>query len=162
MLAKDMDERKTTFRLEGVLDPQRLRKLTTMTADELIAQARLDRAEHTRGREINLRRAEQQKERAAAKARGDEKEVQRLAALHAKQNKELASSEIKAMSPEAGEEGATKENDPRWKSLPPLSFALQRCHCHCRSAISCASSASRIDARSMPSVAIRTPRILLR
>jgi hypothetical protein len=119
MLAKDMDERKTTFRLEGVLDPQRLRKLTTMTADELIAQARLDRAEHTRNREFNLRRAEQQKERAAAKARGDEKEVQRLAALHAKQNKELASSEMKAMSPEAGEEGATKETDPRWKSLPP-------------------------------------------
>jgi hypothetical protein len=119
MLAKDMDERKTTFRLEGVLDPQRLRKLTTMTADELIAQARMDRAEHTRNREFNLRRAEQQKERAAAKARGDEKEVQRLAALHAKQNKELASSEMKAMSPEAGEEGATKETDPRWKSLPP-------------------------------------------
>jgi hypothetical protein len=119
MLAKDMDERRTTFRLEGVLDPQRLRKLTTMTADELIAQARMDRAEHTRGREINLRRAEQQKERAAAKARGDEKEVQRLAALHAKQNKELASSEMKAMKSEAGEEGATKETDPRWKSLPP-------------------------------------------
>jgi hypothetical protein len=119
MLAQDMDERKTTFRLEGVLDPQRLRKLTTMTADELIAQARLDRAEHTRGREINLRRAEQQKERAAAKARGDEKEVQRLAALHAKQNKELASSDMKEMNSEAGEEGAAKETDPRWKSLPP-------------------------------------------
>lgn len=119
MLAKDMDERKTTFRLEGVLDPQRLRKLNTMTADELIAQARIDRAEHTRKREINLLREEQQKERAAAKARGDEKEVQRLAALHAKQNKEQADSDMKAMNSEAGEEGATKETDPRWKSLPP-------------------------------------------
>jgi hypothetical protein len=119
MLAQDLDERKTTFRLEGVLDPQRLRKLNTMTADELIAQARIDRAEHTRKREIDLLREKQQKERAAAKARGDEKEVQRLAALHAKQNKEQASSAMKAMNTEAAEEGATKETDPRWKSLPP-------------------------------------------
>ena len=119
LLAKDIDERKTTFRLEGVLDPQRLKKLTGMTADEIIAQARIDRAEHTRGRELSLRRAEQQKELAAAKARSDEKDVKRLTALHAKQNKELLASDMKAMDSEADGESATKETDPRWKSLPP-------------------------------------------
>lgn len=119
LLAKDIDERKSTFRLGGVLDPQRLRKLTAMTADEIIAQARIDRAEHTRNRELSLRRAEQQKERAAAKARGDEKEVLRLTALHAKENKEVAGSDMKPTDPESDSEGAKKETDPRWKSLPP-------------------------------------------
>ena len=52
LLAKDIDERKSTFQLGGVLDPQRLRKLTAMTADEIIAQAHLDRVEHTRHREL--------------------------------------------------------------------------------------------------------------
>lgn len=118
LLAEDIDERKTTFRLEGVFDPQRLRKLTAMTADEIIAQARLNVAERTRGREMSLRRMEQQKELATAKARGDEKEVKRLTALHAKENKELAGSDMKSMKSEADGEGATKETDPRWKSLP--------------------------------------------
>jgi hypothetical protein len=118
MLAKDMDDRKTTFRLEGVLDPQRLRKLTTMTADELIAQARIDRAEHTRNREFNLLRAQQIKELSAAKERGDDKEVKRLTAVHAKANKEFAT-DMNPMEMEPGSDTATKETDPRWKSLPP-------------------------------------------
>ena len=119
LLAKDIDERKTTFRLEGVFDPQRLKKLTAMTADEIIAQARINLAERTRGRELSLRRIEQAKAVAAAKARGDEKEVKRLTAVHAKQNKEFLGSDMKAMGSEADGESATKETDPRWKSLPP-------------------------------------------
>ena len=110
LLAQDIDERKSNYRLGGVLDPQRLKKLTMMTADEIIAQARINFAEHTRGRELSLRRAEQQKELAAAKARGDEKEVQRLTTLHAKENKVEA---------EPDKETTPKETDPRWKSLPP-------------------------------------------
>jgi len=109
LLAEDIDERKSNFQLGGVLDPQRLKKLTAMTADELIAQARLDQAEHTRGRERSLRRAEQQKTIAAAKASGDDKEVKRLTTLYAKENKTDA---------EPANETATKETDPRWKSLP--------------------------------------------
>jgi hypothetical protein len=118
LLAKDIDERKSTFRLEGVLDPQRLRKLTAMSADEIIAQARIDRVEHTRRREFSLRLAAQQKERAAAKTRGDEKEVQRLQAAHSKENQTFLG-DMKAMETEADGEAATKETDPRWKSLPP-------------------------------------------
>ena len=110
LLAQDIDERKSNYRLGGVLDTQRLKKLTTMTADEIIAQARVNLAEHTRGRALSLRRAEQQKELAAAKARGDDKEVKRLTTLHAKENKAEA---------ESDKEAAPKETDPRWKSLPP-------------------------------------------
>lgn len=109
LLAEDIDERKSNFQLGGVLDPQRLKKLTAMTADELIAQARIDQAEHTRGRERNLRRIVQQKSIAAAKASSDDKEVKRLTALYAKENKADA---------EPANETATKEIDPRWKSLP--------------------------------------------
>ena len=119
LLAKDIDERKTTFRLEGVFDPQRMKNLTAMTADEIIAQARINLAERTRGRELSLRRIEQAKAVAAAKARGDENEVKRLTAVYAKQNKEFLGSDMKAMGSEADGESATKETDPRWKSLPP-------------------------------------------
>jgi len=118
LLAKDIDDRKTTFRLEGAHDPQRLRELTVMTADEIIAQARVDRAEHTRKREFGLRRMEQQKTLAAAKGRGDEIEVRRLTALHAKESKEFLGSDMKMMDSETDSEAATKEADPRWKSLP--------------------------------------------
>ena len=118
LLAKDIDERKSVFRLEGTLDTQRLKKLTVMTADEIIAQARIDRAEHTRNREFNLLRAQQIKELSAAKERGDDKEVKRLTAAHAKANKEFAT-DMKPTETESGSEAATKETDPRWKSLPP-------------------------------------------
>lgn len=118
LLAKDIDERKSVFRLEGTLDTQRLKKLTVMTADEIIAQARIDRAEHTRNREFNLLRAQQIKELSAAKERGDDKEVKRLTAAHAKANKEFATN-MKSMETESDGETATKEIDPRWKSLPP-------------------------------------------
>lgn len=117
LLAKDMDERKSTFQLGGVLDPQRLRKLTAMTADEIIAQARIDRVEHTRRREFSLRLAAQQKERAAAKARGDEKEVQRLQAAHSKEN-QASLGDMKGMDSDADADSTAKETDPRWKSLP--------------------------------------------
>ena len=118
LLAKDIDERKSTFRLGGVLDPQRLRKLTAMTADEIIAQARIDRVEHTRRREFSLRLAAQQKERAAAKEHGDEKEVQRLQAAHSKENQAFLG-DMKVMDGDADADSAPKETDPRWKSLPP-------------------------------------------
>ncbi|QOV91218.1 DUF1549 domain-containing protein [Humisphaera borealis] len=114
LLAPDIDQRKSTFRYEGPLATEHLRKLAVMTADEIIAQARLDRAAHTRMREASLRRAEQLKELAAARDRGDEKEVKRLNAAYAKEKKELAGP---GMKPEA--EPEMQDADPRWRSLPP-------------------------------------------
>jgi hypothetical protein len=119
LLVKDLDERKSVFRLEGTLDTDRLKKLTVMTADEIIAQARIDRAEHTRNREFNVLRAQQLKELAAAKERGDDQEVKRLTAAHAKANKAFLGTEMKATDNEPDGEAAAKETDPRWKSLPP-------------------------------------------
>ncbi len=119
LLAKDIDERKSSFRLSGVLDPERLRKLTAMSADEILAQALIDREEHTRRREFSLRLAEQQKELAAAKAHGDEKEVRRLTEFFTKQNDEYRRSEAKEKESASDSEESTKESDPRWKSLPP-------------------------------------------
>ena len=116
LLVPDLDERKSTFQLSGVLDPKYLRKLTAMTADEIIALARINQVEHARKRQISLRRAEQQKERAAALVRGDNAEAQRLAILHARENKESADSVPK---PESEGEITGKETDPRWKLLPP-------------------------------------------
>ncbi|MEN9576747.1 MAG: hypothetical protein RL514_4602 [Verrucomicrobiota bacterium] len=118
LLVEDIDERKSPFQLGGVLDPQRLRKLTAMTADEIIAQARIDRADHTRRREFSLRLTAQQKERAAAKSRGDEKEAQRLQAAHSKENQTFLG-EMKVVENDADADSASKETDPRWKSLPP-------------------------------------------
>ncbi|MCY2976254.1 MAG: DUF1549 domain-containing protein [Planctomycetota bacterium] len=114
LLAPDIDERKSTFRYEGSIAPEHLKKLVAMTPDEIIAQARLDRATHTRMREFNLRRAEQLKELAAAKDRGDEKEVKRLNAAHAKENLALDGSVMKSDA-----EPAIQDADPRWRSLPP-------------------------------------------
>ena len=110
LLVKDIDKRKFISREGGTLDPSYLRKLTLMTADEIIAQARIDQAEHTRKREAGLRRIDQQKALAAAKNRGDEKEVKRLTAAHAEANR--------AMAAESEGEPITTETDPRWKSLP--------------------------------------------
>jgi hypothetical protein len=114
LLAQDIDQRKSNFRYEGSLATEHLKKLVAMTPDEIITQARLDRAEHTRLREFNLRRAEQLKELAAAKDRGDEKEMKRLNAAHAKENEALAGPAMKS-----DVEPANQESDPRWRSLPP-------------------------------------------
>lgn len=114
LLVPDIDQRKSTFRYEGPLATERLKKLVAMTADEIIAQARLDRAAHTRLRQASLRRAEQLKELAAAKDRGDEQEVKRLNAAYAKENKELAGAGMKSQT-----EPETQDADPRWRSLPP-------------------------------------------
>lgn len=118
LLVEDIDERKSDFQLGGTLDPRYLRKLTTMAADEIIALARIQRAEHTRKRELGLLRAKQQKEQAVARDRGDEQEMQRLAALHAKEMQELRGPDGLSMNSETDAEAIPKETDPRWKSLP--------------------------------------------
>jgi hypothetical protein len=114
LLVQDIDERKSTFRYEGSIAPEHLKKLVAMTPDEIIAQARLDRAAHTRMREITLRRAEQLKELAAAKDRGDKKEMKRLTAVHEKENLSIVGSAMKSDA-----EPTNQDTDPRWRSLPP-------------------------------------------
>jgi hypothetical protein len=117
LLVPDLDERKSAVRHEGsLLNPVRLRRLTTMTADEIIARSRDEMAYRARRREHTLQLAEQKKELAAAQARGNAVEVQRVQAGHARENENFFSPELQAL--EMGGPEPAPETDPRWISLP--------------------------------------------
>jgi len=117
LLVPDLDERKPALRQEGSsLNPARLRKLTTMPAEALIARARDEMAYRARRRELTLRLADQKQELTAAQARGDSAEVRRLQADHDRENKNFFSPELQAL--EMGGAEPLPETDPRWESLP--------------------------------------------
>ena len=117
LLVPDLDQRKPAVRHEGSnLNPARLRRLTDMTADEIIARARDENAYRARRREYTLRLTEQKKELAAAQARGDATAVGRLQADHARENENFFSPELLAL--EMGGAQLAPETDPRWQSLP--------------------------------------------
>lgn len=116
LIMQDPDERASLRRMDGSnLDPERLRRLSRMSADEIIARARDEAEYRIREREFGLRRAEQSKERAAARASGDEKKVRELQVAHAKENDEFFSPRLQAM--QMGGAYFAKETDPRWKHL---------------------------------------------
>ncbi|MBL9210739.1 MAG: DUF1549 domain-containing protein [Opitutaceae bacterium] len=117
LLVPDLDERKPALRHEGSnLNPARLRKLTTMSAEAIIARARDEMAYRARRREFTLRLADQKKELTTAQARGDVAEVSRLQAAHERENETFFSPELQAL--EMGGAQPAPETDPRWKSLP--------------------------------------------
>ncbi|MBL9201868.1 MAG: DUF1549 domain-containing protein, partial [Opitutaceae bacterium] len=117
LLVPDLDQRKPAVRHDGSnLNPARLRRLTAMSAEEIIARARDEMAYRARRREYTLRLAEQKKEIAAAQARGDAAEAGRLRAAHAQENENFFSPELQAL--EMGTAEPLAETDPRWKSLP--------------------------------------------
>ena len=117
LLVPDLDERKSAVRHEGsLLNPERLRRLTAMTAEEIIARSRDEMAYRARRREHTLRLAEQKKEITAALAGGDAAEAGRLRAAHARENEKFFSPELQAL--EMGGPESVPETDPRWKSLP--------------------------------------------
>ncbi len=117
LLVPDLDERKSALRHEGsLLNPARLRRLTAMTADEIVARARDEMAYRVRRREHTLRLAEQKQELAAAQAGGNAAEVRRVQADHARENATFFSPELQAL--EMGSAEPVPETDPRWKSLP--------------------------------------------
>ena len=98
------------------MNPTRLRKLTTMPAEAIIARARDEMTYRARRREFTLRLADQKKELTAAQARGDVAEVKRLQAAHEQENETFFSPELQAL--EMGGAQPAPETDPRWKSLP--------------------------------------------
>lgn len=116
LIMQDPDERASLRRMDGSnLDPERLRRLSRMSADEIIARARDEAEYRKREREYGLRRVEQSKERAAARASGDEKKARDLQAAHARENDGFFSPELKAM--QMGGAYFAKETDPRWKHV---------------------------------------------
>lgn len=117
LLVPDLDERKAAVRHEGsLLNPARLRRLTAMTAEEIVARARDEMAYRARRREHTIRLAEQKQELAAAHAAGNAAEVRRVQAAHAHENGNFYSPELQAL--EMGGPEPLPETDPRWKSLP--------------------------------------------
>ncbi len=117
LLVPDLDQRKSAVHHEGSnLNPARLRRLTAMSADEIIARARDEMAYRVRRREYDLRLADQKKELAAAQARGEAAEVRRLKSAHARENEDFFSRELLGL--EMGGPQTVRDTDPRWKSLP--------------------------------------------
>ena len=117
LLVPDLDERKSAMRHEGsLLNPARLRRLTAMTADEIIARSRDEMAYRARRREHTLRLAEQKKALASAQAGGNAAEARRLRAAHAQENENFFSPELQAL--EMGGPEPAPETDPRWQALP--------------------------------------------
>ncbi len=117
LIVQDLDERASLRRNDGsMLDPERLRKLATMSADEIIQRARDEMEYRERDREYRLRLVEQSQERAAARAKGDEVKARELQAAHAKENETFFSPKLKSL--QMGGAYFAKETDPRWKHLP--------------------------------------------
>jgi hypothetical protein len=117
LIVPDLDERVSLRRSDdSLLDPERLRRLTRMSADELLHRARDEMTYRERHREFQLRQVEQQKERAAARERGDPAAERALQAAHSKENAAFFSPELQAMQMGLGYHA--KETDPRWKHLP--------------------------------------------
>ncbi len=118
LMVEDLDERESLRRMDdSELDPERLRRLTTMSADEIIDRARDEMEYRKRQREFQLRLAEQSKERAAAKASGDAAKLRELQSAQSRENAEFFSPKLKAL--QMGGAHFEKETDPRWKNLPP-------------------------------------------
>ncbi|MGV3661757.1 MAG: DUF1549 domain-containing protein [Prosthecobacter sp.] len=116
LIMQDPDERASLRRNDGsMLDPQRLRNVSAMSADELIQRARDEKEYRERDREYHLRLVEQSKERATARASGDDKKLKALQAAHSKENDDFFSPRLKAM--QMGGAYFAKETDPRWKHL---------------------------------------------
>jgi len=117
LIVPDLDERASLRRTDdSMLDPERLRRLTKMSADELLQRARDEMGYRERQREFQLRQADQQKERAAARKRDDLAVERALQAAHSKENAAFFSPELQAM--QMGGAYYAKETDPRWKHLP--------------------------------------------
>lgn len=117
LIMQDPDERASLRRVDGSeLDPERLRRLQAMSADEIIERARDEIEYRKRNREFQLRLAEQSREREAARKGGDVAKVRALQAAQSRENAEFFSPRLKAL--QMGGAHYEKETDPRWKHLP--------------------------------------------
>jgi hypothetical protein len=118
LLVEDLDTRRNLTRHDrSELSPERLRKLTAMTADEILDRARLEMAYRIKRRELVLRLATQREEIGAATAKGDAAEEQRLRDKHAAENARLFSAKLESV--QMGAPYLAEETDPRWRNLPP-------------------------------------------
>lgn len=117
LIMPDLDERTSLRRYDdSELNPDRLRRLTAMSADEIIHRARDEMEYRKRNREFQLRLVEQSTERATARAEGAEAKARALQAAHSKENDTFFSPKLKSL--QMGGASFAQETDPRWKHLP--------------------------------------------
>lgn len=117
LIMKDPDERTSLRRFDdSELNPDRLRRLTRMSADDILERARDEMEYRKRNREFQLRLVEQSKERAAAREKGDEAKVRELQSAHSRENDSFFSPKLQSL--QMGGPHFAKETDPRWKHLP--------------------------------------------
>ena len=116
LLVDAVDERKSLLRRDhSELDPERLRLLTAMSAEQIIERAKVEMDQRIKHRKRAQQLAQQTAERNAAKARGDEAEFRRLHSEHELENERY---EAERNAAQMGSQYFAKESDARWKDLP--------------------------------------------
>ena len=116
LLVEDLDERKSLLRRDhSDLDPERLRALTAMSAEQIIERARVEMDQRIKHRKRTEQLAQQSAQRNDARARGNEAESRELLSRHAQEN---ARYEAERNAVQMGSQYFAKESDPRWKGLP--------------------------------------------
>ncbi len=115
LLVDAIDERKSLLRRDhSELDPERLRVLTAMSAEQIIERAKVKMDNRIKHRKHAEQLAQQSAERNAAKARGDDADFRRLLSEHAQENRRY---EEERNAAQMGSQYFAKESDPRWKDL---------------------------------------------
>ncbi|MEN3941703.1 DUF1549 domain-containing protein [Prosthecobacter sp. SYSU 5D2] len=116
LLAEDIDERKGLRRYDhSELDKDKLLKLTDMTAEQVLERARVEMDHRINHRAYQQRLVEQNKQRQAARAKGDVTLERKLQAEHRAEN---ARFEEVADAVQMNGFYYAKETDPRWTRLP--------------------------------------------
>jgi hypothetical protein len=115
-LVADVDERKSLLRHDhSELDPERLRQLSNMSAEEILERTKVELEQRKKQRRHVQRLAEQAAQMEVAKPAGDAVAVRSLRAEHIRKNTER---ELERQSARMGSAYFARENDPRWRSLP--------------------------------------------
>lgn len=117
LIVPDVDERASARRTEGtLLDPQRLRGLSAMSADEILQRARDEMEYREKDRAFRLSRVDKARELAAAEASGDTERVRALEAESARAAEAFFSPRLRGL--QMGAAFFAKESDARWRNIP--------------------------------------------
>jgi hypothetical protein len=117
LIVEDLDDRRNMIRYDRTeLSPERLQRLTAMTADEILERAKVEMAFRLKHREYQLRVAEQDKLLANLKAQGKIAEAHELQRQFIEERNRFFGPERDAI--QMGSTYDAAEVDPRWKGIP--------------------------------------------
>jgi hypothetical protein len=117
LVVEDLDYRRNMLRYDRTeLSPERLRRLTAMSADEILERARVEMAFRLKHREYQLRVAEQEKLVDDLKAQGKVAEAHERQRQFTQERERFFGAERDAI--QMGSTYDAAEIDPRWKGTP--------------------------------------------